>query len=242
MACSGGVMIRPVLVSLLALSCPAVAQVKTFELGALRDDVFKEFGTPEKFFAPEPNRYLYGIEEYRAAAGVWARIDDVFMRETPTNAYEVHVMYHFDGRESRLRPKQRVGRVEFMVDKPKDFKGTLADLPEAKAICRGACSLYGFIKSRSYEILAYPTNPSAELLDLGDQVARGFKESATTRTWGIGIRLEFDEKPAYRDPRPPNWNSKISEVELSPVCLQCDLAPSILYSSRPVFLGTWQPD
>ena len=86
-------MIRPVLVvSLLAVSCPAVAQVKTFELGALRSDVHTEFGTPGKFFALEPNRYLYGIQEYRAANEVWARIDDVFMRESPTNLYEVHVM------------------------------------------------------------------------------------------------------------------------------------------------------
>ena len=42
-------MIRPVLVvSLLAVSCPAVAQVKIFELGALRSDVHTEFGPAGK--------------------------------------------------------------------------------------------------------------------------------------------------------------------------------------------------
>ena len=71
---------------------------------------------------------------------VWARIDDVFMRESPTNLYEVHVMYHSDSRQSRLRPKHRVGRLKFIVDRPGNYRETLADLPEAKAICKGGCS------------------------------------------------------------------------------------------------------
>ena len=242
-------MIRPVLVvSLLAVSCPAVAQVKIFELGVLRSDVHTEFGPPGKFFAPMPNRYLYGIQEYRSAAGVWTRIDDVFMRESPTNAYEVHVMYHPDSRQSRLRPKRRVGVINFIVDKPNNHRETLAGLPEAKAICKGGCSLYGLEDSNAfigeYQILVYPINPSAELLDLGDQVAGGFKtsslrESNTTRTYGIGIHLKLERQTWDRSP--PNWNSKISEVQITPVNLQFELEPSIFDTFSPVKLGTWQP-
>ena len=216
-------MIRPVLVvSLLAVSCSAVAQVKTFELGALRSDVLTEFGTPEK-------------QEERV---------DMFMRESPTNAYEVHVQYHFDNRQSRLRPKPRVSGIEFIVDKPNNFKETLADLPEAKAICRsplsfleGGCSLYGLkrLGLGGYQVLAYPINPSAELLDLGGQAACGFEECDMTRIYGIGIYLKLERQTWDRSP--PNWNSKISEVEISPVCLQCELE-----LSRPVKLGTWQPN
>jgi hypothetical protein len=233
---------RAAFVSLLFASS-AVAQVKPFQLGALREDVIKEFGLTERFFAPEPNKYLSGLIEYRAAVGVWARIDDVYMRETPTNAYEVHVMYHFDSRESRLRPKQRVGRVEFTVDKPKDFKETLAELPEAKSTCKGGCSLYGIVKYGSLEILAYPTNPEADLLLLGREVATGFRESDSQRTWGIGIRLKLDERPSsLQQGRPPNWKGKITDIELSAACLQCDLTPIASSSPRPVELGTWQPN
>ena len=53
-------------------------------------------------------------------------------------------MYHPDSRQSRLRPKRRVGVINFIVDKPNNHRETLAGLPEAKAICKGGCSLYGF--------------------------------------------------------------------------------------------------
>ena len=223
-------MIRPVLVvSLLAVSCPAVAQVKVFELGALRSDVLTEFGTPEK-------------QEDTV---------DMFMRESPTNAYAVHVMYHLDSRQSRLWPKQRVRSINFIVDKPNNHRETLADLPEAKAICKGGCSLYGLKplgylseeerRARGFElvyrVLAYPINPSAELLSIGDQVEGGFKpsslrESNTTTTYGIGIHLKLERQTWDRSP--PNWNSQISEVQISPVNLQFELE-----LSRFDKLGTW---
>ena len=83
-------MIRPVLVvSLLAVSCPAVAQVKTFELGALRSDVHTEFGTPGKFFAPEPNRYLYGIQE--GGYALHSRLPHILWLADPPTA---HVLDH----------------------------------------------------------------------------------------------------------------------------------------------------
>ena len=135
------------------------------------------------------------------------------------------------------------------MDKPNNFKETLADLPEVKAICRpslsfleGECSLYGLkrLGLGGYQVLAYPINPSAELLDLGGQAACGFEECNTTTTWGIGIYLKLERQTWGRSP--PNWNSKISEVEISPVCLQCELDPSNFdtYSiPRPVKLGTW---
>ena len=252
-------------VALLAVSCPAAAQqVKTFELGALRDDVFTAFGVPERYFAPEPDRYLYGIEEYVAASRVWTRIDDVFMRETPTNLYEVHVQYHFDSRQSRLRPKQRVGRIKFIVDQPVNYQETLDELPEAKSICKDGCSVYGWydrygVYGDKYYVLAYPANPSAELLSLGKQVAVGFDERDTTETYSIGIFLKFVNRVSASALRPPdpnqiNWYAKIREIEISPICPQCQLElarDSRLFGgfnrrsrrSRqkwPVELGTWQ--
>ena len=158
------------------------------------------------------------------------------------NAYAVHVKYHLDSRQSRLWPKQRVRSIKFIVDKPNNHRETLADLPEAKAICKGGgCSLYTLEESYAflgeYQILAYPTNPSAELLSIGDQVAGGFKpsslrESNTTRTWGIGIHLKLERQTWDRSP--PNWNSQISEVQISPVNLQ-----STVKSLGFDKLGTW---
>ncbi len=216
----------------------AVAQVKTFELGELRSDMLIKFGPPEKFFAPEPEIYLHGIQEYRSAARIWNRIDDVFMRESPTNAYEVHIFYLFDNRQSRLRPKQRAGRIRFIVDKPKNYRATLAELPEARTICKHGCSVYGLKEYYTYKILAYPINPSIDLLDLAEQVATGF-EGDTARSWGIGIYLEL-ENLSYGSSA-PSWNSKISEIEISAVCLECELNRS-RFDPKPTELGTWQPN
>ena len=259
-------MIRPIFViSLLVVSCPAVAQVKTFELGALRSDVYTAFGVPERFFAPMPEKYLYGIAEGVAASRIWTRIDDVFMRESPTNAYEVHVMYHSDSRQSRLRPKRRVGRIKFIVDKPNNFRETLDELPEAKSICKDGCSVYGWRDPHGYihkyYVLAYPANPSTELLSLGKQVASGFDESDTTDIWGIGISLKFvnrvsdvsDSSLRPPDPSQINWYAKIGEIEIEALKMESKTRASLpepLLNRRslrryrqkwPVELGTWQP-
>ena len=46
-----------------------------------------------------------------------------------------------------------------------------------------------------------------------------------TRTYGIGIHLKL-ERLAW-DRSPPNWNSKISEMQIKPSCLQCELEPGV---------------
>jgi hypothetical protein len=80
-------------------------------------------------------------------------------------------------------------------------------------------------------------------LDLGRQVATGFKESDTKATWGLGLYLKLEERPSSGlDRRPPNWNGKIIEIELSAACLQFDLTAITSSSARPAELGTWQPN
>jgi hypothetical protein len=245
------------------VSWPVAAQVQTFELGTLREDVHASFGAPERFFAPQPQKYLFGLEEYLAASRVWTRIDDVFMRETPTNLYRVHVQYHADSRQSRLRPKERVGRIELTVDQPGNYRETLDELPEAKSICKGGCLVYGWHDPHGYiheyYVLAHPANPSAELLRLGNQVASGFDESEAADIWSIGISLKFvepvfDSSLSLPDPSPINWYAKIGEIEIAPIKMESmtrafqweplALSPrrSRRYRERwPHELGMWQP-
>lgn len=254
-------MTRIIAVALFTVSCPAAAQVKTFELGTLRDDVHTVFGSPDTFFAPMPERYLYGIEEYLAASRVWTRINDVFMRETPTNLYRVHVQYHADSRQSRLRPKERVVGIEFTVDQPGNYRETLDELPEAKSICKGGCSVYGwhdpFGGAHKYYVLAYPANPSAELMALGREVATGFDGSVPKYMWGVGILLKFVNPVSASLLRPPDpseidWYAKIGEIAIHTIKMEsrtraAPREPSLLRNPRryrrqwPHQLGMWQP-
>jgi hypothetical protein len=236
-------MIRPVLVSLLALSCSAIAQVKTFQIGALREDVFKVFGAPELFYAPQPGKYLHGPAEYKAAAGVWA-IDDVFMRKTATNAYEVRVQYMLDGRESRLHPQQRVTELVVVVDKPGPYREMLADFPEAKDVCASGCKLFGDTMGDEYYILAYPANPTREQLGTGLLVATGFKPEGPHEGYCMALFLKLEERGSVMSPRPPDWtNGKIGEIVLE--VFDFPLEKNAMFSkllSPTVELGMWRPE
>ena len=60
----------------------------------------------------------------------------------------------------------RVSSLKFIVDRPGNYRETLADLPEAKAICRsplsfleGGCSLYGLKKSSRGSVYRRLSNP-----------------------------------------------------------------------------------
>jgi hypothetical protein len=238
-------MTRSLLVSLVAFACSAVAQVKTFPIGAVREDVFKQVGTPEKFWAPEPSKYLHGLTEYKAALGIWARIDDVYTRETPKNLYEIRASYHFDTRESRLRPKERLTSLEILVDKPGTYREMLADFPEAKDICASGCKLYGITDfGDRYYVLAYPTSPTAEQLETGLLAATGYKPEGKHDEWCMAIKLKLEQRGSILNPQPPDWNGKIGEIELCPTSLPFELkrGTSLSRNSPAAELGTWQPE
>src|ERR1035438_8429009 len=107
----------------------------------------KAFGRPDKWFVFDTKQYIRTQDEFSAAVQVYQVIDDVYMRKTPANLYEVQLGYLSDARTSRLRPVQRLVRLEALVDRPAPAKTLLPDFPEASVICRAGCDLYGDRKS-----------------------------------------------------------------------------------------------
>jgi hypothetical protein len=164
------------------MAVPGIAQ--TFQLGVTDEDLYKVFGVPNKWWAPEPGKHLNGITEYKAAAGVWL-LQDVYERKTATNLYEIRAAYHADRRESRLHPKLRVTSVEFLVDKPGTFREMLADLAEAEEICTTGCKLYGIDSVGEYYILAYPSKPTPEQTAAAALAATGYKDQPADAPWDL---------------------------------------------------------
>ncbi len=258
-------MIKSALVVLLAVSCSAVAQVKTFQLGMLREDVSKRVGAPEKFWAPEPAKYLHGLVEYQAALGVWARIEDVYSRETAKNLYEARVAYGLDNRQSRLHPRQRLSEVEFVIDRPAPFREILADLSEAGETCAGGCNVYGVTGIGPSYLLVYPVKPTPQQVEIAKLAATDYTDESHFGGWCIAMKLHFDVKGPSADARQPDWNNdKIAEAEFGPASLDFELKESLrrehpellemIHSADPelraiankvigppVELGTWRP-
>jgi hypothetical protein len=129
------------LLCLLMLTLSGIAQ--TFQLGSSLDDVYGAFGVPKRWWAPEPRQYINGFEDYRAAVGIGTIVQDVYQRETKTNAYEIHLTRRTDSRDSRHSPKIRLAGLDFLVGKPGTFREILTDVLEAGIICATGCNLYG---------------------------------------------------------------------------------------------------
>jgi hypothetical protein len=245
---SGGLTVRSALILLLALSFSGAAQVMTFQAGAVREDVFQQFGAPKMFWASEPGKRLFGDDEYRAALGIWS-MDDVYERQTAENRYEIRVKYSSDARESRLNPKKRITSLDVLVDKPGSYRKTLADSAEAREICASGCKLYGITGydiryDRRYYILAYPIHPSAGQLEAGMLAATGYKPDGARDKWCIAVKLNLEGRVSRPDPQPPDWaNGKIDEIAFRPANLTQELTRESWTSSGPaVELGAWQPE
>ena len=233
-------MARGVPILLLLSSWAALAQVKTFQLGEARDDIFRRIGAPERWWAPEPSRYLNNITEYGAAIGVWARIDDVWTRKTEKNVYEIHAAYHLDSRESRLHPTQRLTSIELLVDKPRTWKETLPDFPEAAELCATGCKLYGFKDMfGDYGVRVSPVKPSSTQLETGILAATSYQPDRSQDEWSVAVKLILERQRSPLGSNLPVWAAdKIGEMDLQPACLHCEL---IRTHPQPIDLGTWQP-
>jgi hypothetical protein len=229
---------------LLLSSWVALAQVKTFQLNEARDDISRRIGPPERWWAPEPSRYLNNEAELRAAIGIWARIDDVWTRKTEKNVYEVHAAYQLDSRESRLHPTQRLTRIELLVDKPRTWKETLPDFPETTELCAVGCKLSGYKDMFGhYAVLVYPVKPSPAQLQTGILAASAYKPESTDWEWSVAVKLILERQPSPLGSNLPVWaDEKIGEIDLEPVCLQCELRDGVVSrNAAPMDLGTWQP-
>ncbi|MGA2270555.1 MAG: hypothetical protein ABSH44_18945 [Bryobacteraceae bacterium] len=213
---------------------------KTFQFGATAEETYKFQGAPTKWYVPEAGRYLKSIEEFKAAVGVWSEIRDVYMRETPTNLYEIQVQWRSDNRASRLHPILRVHKLEVLVDKPTSVPATLKDIAESKDICKSGCDLYGLIDELEVYpfVLAFPAKPTAEQLKQGADLATDYKPEQAENQWCVALKLKL-ERGKLGDTKPPNWsNGKVIEFEIGVFTLSYELRPR---GPKSIEIGVWMP-
>jgi hypothetical protein len=193
-----------------------------FTQGASRDEIRKVAGPPESSFSMD-SAYTPG-----------SKIDvDVYLRETPTNAYRVQVWYRLDTSASRLRPTPRAAELKIEIDRPASATTILKDFPEAAEICKAGCDLYGVPDVVGNYVLAYPSKPTPAQLEMGKRVATGFAPRETTAEWCLAVRLKLDSSGT-------DWSGKVSSLEVSGASLQnLDLAN--LTETKAARIGTWAP-
>jgi hypothetical protein len=133
-----------------------IQPARVFRLGMLKQEVLQAFGQPSGCYVPESSQY-YPISECAAAHRVWDRVFEVYHRKTATNEYQIEFIYGPDSRESRLHPKIRLGRLDFLLDKPRSADAVLADVPEIALWCSAGCLLSG-----GESLLVCPENPTDE--------------------------------------------------------------------------------
>lgn len=213
---------------------------KVFQFGASQDEMYKVFGAPTKWYVSQTGRHLDSLDEFTAASKVWPAIEDVFMRDTPTNLYEIRVWWRADSRTSRLRPTMRVYQLDALVDKPAPAKAILSDVPEGFELCKLGCDLYGVVDGLHYTnyLLVIPSKPTAQQLKLGAELATDFKSEGTDHDFCIAIKLELDGTSAI-DKKPPDWNNgKVVEIEIGARSLYYELS---FPDTKAVRIGTWTP-
>lgn len=229
------------LLCLVILASGAAAQ--TFDLGSTVDDVYAKFGVPKRWWAPAARQYLNGFEEYRAAVSTGTVVQDVYERQTATNAYEIHLMRRADSRESRSSPKVRLCGLEFLAEKPRPVREMLADIAEASNICKGGCDLYGLDETNRYSILAYPMNPIAGDTEAATAAAYGYNpDFKPVHTYNWGMKLSFNKPGSLRGGVPqPDWvNSEIEYVQIRPNSSDYELRARN-GQGKPQALGSWKP-
>ena len=216
---------------------------KAFQFGAPQDETYKVFGLPTKWYVSQTGRHLNSLDEFAAASKVWPAIEDVFMRETPTNLYEIHLSWRPDTRTSRLRPTMRVFRLDALVDKPALAKAILNDLPEGLELCKLGCDLYGVQDGLYYNnyLLAIPSKPTPEQLKLGADLATDF-EGQADRDYCVAVKLQLDDRRAFDDVlahRQPDWsNGKVVRIEIGAKSLYYELSRPVVKANK---IGAWMP-
>ena len=231
------------LLCLVILTLSGTAQ--TFQLGSSLDDVYGEFGVPKTWWEPEPQRYLTSFEDYRAAVRIGTVVQDVYERQTKTNAYEIHLIRRADSRDLRFSPKVRLAGLDFLVARPGTFRETLRDLAEAGNICAAGCNLYGLDDARRYLVLAYPNNPIPSHIQEATAEAYGYRRDfKTIHAYAWGIKLNFKKQNPFlkiNDGPDRDWvNSKIENVQIRPISLDYELH-TWTGQAKPLLLGTWRP-
>jgi hypothetical protein len=180
---------------------------KLFELGASQEEVWARFGRPKSFYVPRLGHNI-PPSEYANAISFWGIVHDVYTFRTDRSEYEVRVGYMPDSSESKLHPKLRVSRVEFIADKPAPADTILNDLAEARSLCEAGCSMLAKISGYAPFIMAFPLTPSDQQL-MAASVAAGARQTpvgsdyplryvpSLQLTWdeAISIRTSFDAIP-----------------------------------------------
>lgn len=216
-------------------------QAKVFNFGAARSEVTASFGRPDKWLAPIEGKYMNTVEEYSAALSVYNPIWDVYMRETKSNLYEIQVGYRNDSSVSRLRPTQRLGSLDVLVDKPAPAAQLLADFPEAYDICREGCDLYGIPDLTEKYVLAYPSKPTPEQTKLDHLLATDFKSEPSKDEWCVVVKLFLGEQQ-QRVSRPIDYSGNVVKLKFEPDSLPYELYKSDASSKQQAKkIGTWIP-
>jgi hypothetical protein len=214
---------------------------KLFQFGASADETYKVFGAPQKWWIYRTGRYIDTADEYVAAIKTFGSgmVEDVYMRETPGNLYEIRLSWLPDTSASRLRPTPRLHQLDVRLDKAASATSVLLDFPEAFEICKLGCDLYGVPDITGYYILAFPLAPKAD--QYGGQWAQNFYRSVQAGAeYSIGVELKVQQDDIVR-PKIPNLDtSKVIDLRFEGTALRYVLDQSDL-GNRTRKLGTWKP-
>jgi hypothetical protein len=214
---------------------------KLFQFGASADDTYKIFGTPQKWWNFRTGRYIDAADEYAAALKTFGSgmVEDVYLRETTGNLYEIRLSWLPDTSVSRLRPTPRLHQLDVRLDKAASVRSVLLDFPEAFEICKLGCDLYGVPDITGYYILAFPLAPKGD--QYGDQWVKNFYRSVEAPAeYSIGVELKVPQDYSVRPTIPNLDTSKVIDLRLEATALRYVLDKSDL-GNRTRKLGTWKP-
>lgn len=127
------------------------AATPIFELGVTEDQLYSEFGYPEKYLCVKAQRYVTREQVEKASANDTCR--PIYSRKTDRNEYEIMVWLEEDTSQSRLHPVQRVKEVRFRFDKDMLAGDAIKDIKEAQQLCQASCS---FSVAHELELVATP--------------------------------------------------------------------------------------
>jgi hypothetical protein len=235
------VMIIIVVFGAIARSQQPAPEAAVFTFGSTRDETRKVVGDPRKWYVPQSGRFLDSPDEYQAALKVYRAIEDVYIRETPTNTYLIKVAWRFDTTTSRLRPTERVSRLGVEIDKPAAAATILKDFREAAEICKAGCDLYGLKDITGGYVLAFPSKPNRAQFEMGKLLATDFKPEEATEEWCVAIKLKLD-RVNISERKPPDWNGKITSLDIGADSLRYELViAETEMGTKAAKIGTWAP-
>lgn len=196
-----------------------------------RSEVHKQYGIPSRVLtAPAGENSFAETDNIECGFKTAHPLAEVYAQMPELSPHPIRLSYHIDKTAAKLGIRQRVESVKILPPAPipleKLTRDPAADLPEAAELCGGSCDLYRIQRRQGAYVLAVPSKPTADQLEIGRWVAAGYDARTSDQPWCPAMKMQLTPDAAH-----------VSEIQILVVGLDTALKPGP--PIQVTRLGSW---